>query len=595
MQRFFRSAQQAEKDEVTTSSKETCRFPPPPVDAGPLPVNQKVDASASNHGKVLSSLRKQKSGSSVSHGASSTSSIRDTLRSPPPDPKIATAPENRKNVAVLSTTAGNFKSRGSVDEAPLPRATNITAAAEANRLGSSNSVSPIFRESSILSASAKEPGNGNERADVNGSSSLPSSSYLPKISNTTTESESLSIVEIKREKDLFKDVRGHAANRIGRHSLPSTERRVRFSEPPADNGLIFVRPSDVFSDAEEEEEPTTPRKRAIPQSRSFMTPPRTERNRIPRSQSHRVHSDLMGSSSLSERRQERQSSNRFAPSSRKRSENPKSPVRSALGAAVSFPSRLKQMWYPKPEVWGEGIKAALLYLPDSENDGRARSALRSTKLAGMSSIHDQQEVVRPGMPFKILVVGTHLGVSARKTQARAAFSETVVRSRDPNIEPRSLSANHAPREGNGAGYMPVPDHRSLVLDASSIGEGNGNQIQKLSMHVVLGDMKKPSLQDDPVPLLKLALDDGPRYVNKDITWEICSPSDKRVRRGAIPLRYGYYFILGEACSLKLYCQAVTPEHMRLVAMTQVPRGVPKKELPSLVKNLSYLVVRISEA
>lgn len=576
MQRFFRSTQQPAKNEVITRSRETLRFPSP---AKPNPSsNQDVITSATLSDTVLTSSRIEHANSSASLQAAPSNPIRESLRSPPPPPKVVASFVDEVHP---TATTPNSKTRGTVDDTPLPRATNITAALEANRLGSARGVSPILP----LSNPAKEENDAKEPSLV-----------FAKISHTSTESED--ILENTRDDDqLAKESRTQAATQVGRHSLPGPARRVRFCEPLVDEGLIFVSPSDVFSDAEEEDVPNPATERRLPSSRSFLPPPRVQRDGLQRSRSLRAQSDLMSSSSLSQHRQERQRSYRFAPNPRRRSENGRSPVRGAFGAAASLPSRLKQLWYPKPEVWGEGIKAAFLYLPDSDNVGHARSALRGTKLAGMSTIHHQREIVRPGMPFKIQVVGTNLGVSAKKTQARAAISETVVKHKNENLANLTLCANHAPREGSGCGYMAVPDRRGLVIDAcANNGESGVNEIRELSMHVVLGDVKKTSVREDTtVLLLKHALQDGTRHVNRDITWEICDRTDNRTRRRAIALRYGYFFILGEACSLRLYCQAATPEHMRLVAMTQTSRGSTKKELPNLVKNLSYIVVRVSEA
>jgi len=141
------------------------------------------------------------------------------------------------------------------------------------------------------------------------------------------------------------------------------------------------------------------------------------------------------------------------------------------------------------------------------------------------------------------------------------------------------------------GYCAFPNERSMAVDATDLDEGAF--VKELTLNVVLGETSsEEAYPGASVSSMNMALAEGKTFVNNDIRWDLADANGGTVRRGPSPLRYGYYFILGEPSELKLFCATTTPEHMRLVAQSY---GEPRKAMLSPTKSLSYVVIRISEA
>lgn len=265
----------------------------------------------------------------------------------------------------------------------------------------------------------------------------------------------------------------------------------------------------------------------------------------------------------------------------------RSTARSALASVAAVPTLVRKLLGGRAEMWESALRPGLLYLPDSENDGCVTGALRATQLAAVSGTHDGAAVVRRGMPFTLRVVGGHL-VGARRGAMRILFSEA--NSCDWSMQNDGYVAGevHSARARTGAGYAPVPPARSLVLHSS------GTEVRALGVRVVLGGVRGNSGSGNGVPALDAALSSGHRAVDADLTWDV---GDERaaVRRGAFPLRYGYYFALGTPSAARLYATALTPEHVRLVALAATSgKSGERREMPSVSRSISYVVIRVSE-
>lgn len=249
------------------------------------------------------------------------------------------------------------------------------------------------------------------------------------------------------------------------------------------------------------------------------------------------------------------------------------------GSLMSAAAAVRSVWRsPRVETWGSAFRPAVLYLNNGTTAG-----LRATQLPGASGASG---TVRRGTSFTIRVVGAHIAARRAPTigaMSRVLFSEATSRGWRGNTE--RGGGVHGTR-GDGAGYAAVPLSESLVLRCDG-------STRVVSVRVVLGETRKDNTRSGSADVLDSTLGRGARVVDADLAGEVADASGS-VRNGAQPLRYGYYFLLGAPCDARLYASALIPEHVRLVALTHRRYGRQKKEVDTVSRSISYVVVRVSE-
>lgn len=263
---------------------------------------------------------------------------------------------------------------------------------------------------------------------------------------------------------------------------------------------------------------------------------------------------------------------------------------STLGVAnrpvASWRSRLASLLPARPERWAAGVRAGLLYAPESDHDG-AGGPLRPTLLAGLCAGSLPSTLVPRGSSFVVRLVGTHVP-RARRGLVRVALSAGFATGAG-GTEANVSKVHCAPiTEASSSGYAPMPHCDSEVARAVP------GVVENIAVRVVLAQAPEAAVQaaaDAPAEMEAALRSGGVPRVDAEIAWEV---GGRGMRRGGLPLRYGYYFVLGEACASRLYCAAITPEHVRLAAMAVEREGVRRREVWAVSRGLSYVVLRVSE-
>lgn len=231
-------------------------------------------------------------------------------------------------------------------------------------------------------------------------------------------------------------------------------------------------------------------------------------------------------------------------------------------------------------TWPMGVAPRVLFCAETCNDlddGRGAAGLSATLLCKMGSRHRTWDVVRAGERFCLRVVGWHGGEVSGAPNLDAdgrAMVYSIFEDHDAGTEGKSVVHDECSADAI-SGYHYVSDRRGVAGRVC----GREEDCLRLTVGVWIGQNTDGKVTN----------------MTTEVRWRVLSPHEaeenagNQGRPGAMLLRFGYYFFLGEPCSTRLFTNTDTPEHVRLVARRASDGSIDEE----VSKSLTYVVVRVS--
>lgn len=256
-------------------------------------------------------------------------------------------------------------------------------------------------------------------------------------------------------------------------------------------------------------------------------------------------------------------------------------------------------------MWPEGVAPSILYAREEEDDGNATHGMVATRLARISPRHDGRDLVYEDSSFTIRVVGSYVGQQTASSGGSSGVNISGTGAARCSTTDRIVySMLHvADYKRTGAAGATPPDSTSDAADLKTTIHYDFRNSPRQTMKRPYAQVQnarslaytQQSRGTNPWIAVRFALALGSRLeqrtVDADARWLLSARRAHRDVRGASLLRFGYYFFLAAPCSVRLFTQVCTPEHVLLVAR----RASDGRVDDDATRGLSYVVVRVSES